>query len=143
MSYNENNFINENENNFEEGFNNDDNYYYLTENEQSLLNDNIYDEDNYVEHMDPSGRFAMQEPHMQQNLQPHMPVNQPLSQPKQKKSKINWLYVFLIIILIAIVIYYLIDRKYITVPSFRPSSTYSPSSSSFKNTLGSTFMSLH
>ncbi len=156
MSYYENNFIEQNNveyNNLEEGYDNGDNFYYLTENEQAVtgLDDNIYEEDNYVEHMQPQ----RQEQVIQQ-VAPLAPVavvaplvkDKKVKKEKAKaKAKLDWLYVLVIILIIALVAYYLIDKKIITLPSFGSSgSTSSPSassSSSFKSTLGSTFMSLH
>lgn len=153
MSYYEDNFVEqnmENYNNLEEGYNNGDNFYYLTENEQAVggLDDNIYqEEDNYVEHMS--------EQRQAQTQQAVVPLPVPMvaakTQVKVKKVKkdkaqagLNWLYILLVIVVISLIAYYLIDKKIIKMPSFGSSgSTASPSSSSFGTTLGSTFMSLH
>jgi len=152
MSYYENNFIEENNadyNNLEEGYENGDNFYYLTDNEQQVagLDENIYNEDNYVEHMEP-----IRQEQVSQQVRPVAPVSviAPLVKDTKvkkdkKKTKLNWLYILIVILVIALVGYYLIDNKIIKIPSFdSSSSTASPaSSSSFKSTLGSTFMSLH
>lgn len=175
MSYYENNFIEQDI----ENYNNSDNFYYLTENEQAVegLDDNIYKEDtqdNYVEHMGHASitdgaqkqvQFspAPQVPQIIVSVPTSVPTSIPKSVPKEvkrdvksvkevkkdnkvkKEAGLNWLYVLLLIVLISLGVYYLIDNKMITIPSFGSSaSTASPSlSSSFKSTLGSTFMSLH
>jgi hypothetical protein len=155
MSYYENNFFEENMENFnnlEEGYDNADNFYYLTENEQSVaglgLNDNIYEEDNYVEHMENQRQVqvaAEQSGLTGPNVQvPIIPVSKVVKSKKSKKSAMNWLYVLVIILVISLIAYYLIDSKIIKLPSFGSStSTSSPTSSTFRATLGSTFMSLH
>jgi len=63
----------------------------------------------------------------------------------RRKCSIHLILVLVVILVIALVGYYLIDKKIIKLPSFGSSgSTSSPSSSSsLKSTLGSTFMSLH
>lgn len=155
MSYYENNFIEQNNapyNNLEEGYDNGDNFYYLTDAEQQVggLDENIYNEENYVEHMQP-----VREEQVQQQVKPVAPVatvaTATLTALKDKKvkkekakAKLNWLYILVVILVIALIGYFLIDKKIIKLPSFGSSaSTSSPSSSSFKSTLGSTFMSLH
>ncbi len=150
MSYYENNFIEQNNatyNNLEEGYDND-NFYYLTDAEQQVsgLDENMYIEDNYVEHMES--------PRQEQVITqvPALPVPTVVpTQVKDKKEKkvkkdknLNWLYILVVILVIALIAYYLIDKKIISIPSLTSSSTASPSISSFNtNTLGSTFMSLH
>jgi len=150
MSYYENNFIEQNNttyNNLEEGYDNGDNFYYLTDAEQqgnglTSLDENIYNEDTYVEHMEP----ARQE-QVYNQTQAIAPVAVLPSvkdkKVKKTKAKLNWLYVLVIILGIALVGYYLIDNKIISFGFSGSSSTSSPSSSSLKSTLGSTFMSLH
>lgn len=151
MSYYENNFIEqnmENFNNLEEGYDNADNFYYLTENEQNVtglgLNDNIYEEDNYVEHMDNQrqDQVLTQQP---SSVGLTGGNNPSLTKPKKsKKSEINWLYVLVVILVISLIAYYLIDSKIIKLPSFGSTTlATSTTSSPFRNTLGSTFMSLH
>jgi hypothetical protein len=158
MSYYENSFIEQNNteyNNLEEGYENGDNFYYLTENEHQIngLDENIYNEDNYVEHMEPIRQEQVPQ-QVPQQVRSFAPVSVTAPQVKAKKvkkektkAKLNWLYVLVVILIIALVGYYLIDNKIIKLPSFgSSSSTSSPSassSSSFKSTLGSTFMSLH
>ncbi len=151
MSYYENNFIEQNNatyNNLEEGYDNGDNFYYLTDAEQQVagLDENIYNEEPYVEHMQP-----VRQEQVYQQIQPVAPVATTVIKAKakkEKKAKLNWLYVLVVILVIALVGYYLIDKKIIKLPSFGSSKSSSgfassPSSSSFKSTLGSTFMSLH
>jgi hypothetical protein len=144
MSYYENNFIEENNathNNLEEGYDNGDNFYYLTDNEQlvSGLDENMYNEDNYIEHMEP-----LRQDQVSQQVQPvQVQVQNKKVKKENVETKLNWLYVLIAILVVALVGYYLIDRKIITMPSFGSSSSTSSPSSSFKTTLGSTFMSLH
>jgi hypothetical protein len=172
MSYYENNFAEQNiddynndYNNLEEGYNNGDSFYYLTENEQVIggLDDNIYQEDNYennYEHMEDQRQAQIKQevdPVAPRVFAPVAPRVAPqrvatakniVKAKKVKKAKtemkLNWLYVLLVIVIISLIAYYLIDQKIIKMPSFGSSgSTSSPSSSSFRTTLGSTFMSLH
>jgi hypothetical protein len=152
MSYYENQYFEPNIETFkneDDGYDNEDNFYYLTENEESKKSnyvdeldnfyqeDNIYQEDNSLEHM---------------NQVPSPLPSNPTLVVKHKKSKktkktkksINWVYTFLAIFIIALIFYYLIDQKIFTLPEFStsspsPSASVSVSSSS----LGSTFMSLY
>ena len=172
MSYYENNFVEknmENYNNLEEGYNDGDSFYYLTENEQivDVLDDNIYQEDNYLEHMENQRQSQIKQAEVNpvnpvvnpvnpvvnqvnpvvNQVIPFAPAPNVVKSKKHKKSKsgekLNWLYILLVIVIISLITYFLIDQKIIKIPSFGSSaSTSSPSSSSFKSTLGSTFMSL-
>jgi hypothetical protein len=134
MEYFAHNSEEENLNNIQEGYDNQD-YYYLTE-ENNGLSDNVYRESNFYEHMDPVAA-------------PSTAAVAPTKKDKYKsKGYMKWTYIYLIIIVIAIVMYYLIDQKMITLPeSLTGSSSFSFGSSSSPsspfNTLGSTFMSLH
>lgn len=58
---------------------------------------------------------------------------------KKNKSNNTWLYIILVILLIALIIYYVIDNKLIKIPK----NTFNPSASASSSTLGSTFMSLN
>ena len=131
----------------QEGYDNDKDFYYLTENndESNLLssprefNDNIYQED-----FDHSNLHTysptVSSPPIKKPVAP--PVVPPVT-PKSKYNKVNkWLYIFLLILVVALVFYYLIDNKYIKLPSFESKGALSASPSS-TSTLGSTFMSLH
>ena len=142
----------------EDGYDNENNFYYLTENETNQpnhilneLNENIYQEDNIsqennIEHMQQSNLSRVNNvtkptQHVTKPTQ-HVEKKQKIVKKESKPSSINWLYVFLIILVIALIVYYLIEKKYIKLPNFDSSSsslsnTISPSS------LGSTFMSLH
>ncbi len=137
----------------------DNDFYYLTENKDEL-NENIYQEDfqSGNQHMYSSNSPTQQTAHAtyptnhtihttHPTLTTHTasstaPVNPSKSSNKNSNYfQKNWLYIFLLILVIALVLYYLIDKKYIKLPSFESKSTLSPSSS--PSTLGSTFMSLH
>jgi len=158
MSYYENKYFEPNMENFKtdnDGYDNEDNFYYLTENEESKKNnyvdeldhlykednvykeDNIYQQNNSIEHMNAVANS--------ESNKSEMIVKDTKSKSKKaKKAKvsINWVYTFLAIIIIALIFYYLIDQKIFKLPEFStssPSASVSVSSSS----LGSTFMSLY
>jgi hypothetical protein len=118
----------------------DNNFYYLTENENNQgdqnnennqnnyslneLNENIYQDENMIEENNIE--------HMKNTTTKSNKPNK--NQVSKKEFGFNWLYVFLIIIIISLVAYYLIQNKYF---DGSVSNTTSPSS------LGSKFMSLH
>ena len=122
----------------------DNDFYYLTENKDEVnevnndeLNDNIYQEDfqHGNQHIySPSSPTKPTQPTV-----PVKPITTPTPSSSSNYLQKKWLYIFLLILVIALVAYFLIDKKYIKLPSFESKSTFSPSSS----TLGSTFMSLH
>ena len=144
----------------EDGYDNDKNFYYLTDNEANEhyennnvneLNEDIYQEDNNqennnqednnkednIEHMKQYKQHVLS-PIQPQDVQKKVKIIKKESK-KEIKSSFNWLYIFLIILIIALVVYFLIEKKYIKLPSFGSSTSSVTSSSS----LGSTFMSLH
>jgi hypothetical protein len=151
-------FIQENLN--QEDYDND--FYYLTENKDEInkdeLNENIYQEDfqHGNQHMYSSNSPTQYSTHSTHSTYPtNHAIHSTTPVTPSKTSSVspsktshssnyfqkNWLYIFLLILVIALVFYYLIDKKYIKLPSFESKSTLlSPSPSS---TLGSTFMSLH
>lgn len=135
MSQYENDYF---ENNNIENFNNleNDNFYYLTENENDKnnnynneLNENIYNDEQIenIEHMENSQPVI-------DKTSKTVNVNK-----REKKSYRMWLYIFLIILVIALVMYFLIDKKVIQMPSLLDSA----SSPTMSQTLGSTFMSIN
>lgn len=146
-------FIQENLN--KEDYDND--FYYLTENKDEInkdeLNENIYQEDfqhgnqhMYSSPTQHSTHSTYPTNHAIHTTTPVTPSKTSSVTPSKTSHSSNyfqknWLYIFLLILVIALVFYYLIDKKYIKLPSFESKSTLlSPSPSS---TLGSTFMSLH
>ena len=135
----------------QEGYDNDKDFYYLTENKDEInesnlqsspreeFNDNIYQEDFDHSRLHTYSPTVTSPP-IKISVAP--PVT-PLAAPKSKYNKVNkWLYIFLLILVVALVFYYLIDNKYIKLPSFESKGALSASPSS-TSTLGSTFMSLH
>ena len=131
----------------QEGYDNDKDFYYLTDNkdESNLLsspqefNDNIYQEDFDHSNLHTYSPTITSHP-IKKTIAP------PVAPPVTTKSKYNkpkkWLYIFLLILVVALGFYYLIDNKYIKLPSFESKGVLSASPSS-TSTLGSTFMSLH
>jgi hypothetical protein len=117
------------DNNLEEGFNNDNNFYYLSENNQSVnqeshlteFNDSIYAETNFFEHLDNQPEVTVNAPTQTQTQ------TQPSSSVKSSKKmqSYRWLYIFFIFVLIALVGYLLVDQKIITLPSMDLPTKYS------------------
>jgi hypothetical protein len=157
MSYYENNYFEPNMENFKndnDGYDNEDNFYYLTENEESKKNnyidelDNFYKEDTINQDTINQDTINQEDKSIEHMKDVNKNESKSIKDKKTKKSKkvkavsINWIYTILAIFIIALIFYYLIDQKMFTLPDLTtssPSQSVSVSSSS----LGSTFMSLY
>lgn len=118
-----------------QGYDSNNDLFFLTENDlNDELNENIYED--YTDHMQinqtvPVVPCPNQEKATEQS-------NYSRQNPEEKSNR--WLFIFLLILIIALAMYYLIDKKIIELPSFesKKSILSSPSSS-----IGETFMKFY
>lgn len=114
MSSYDNNQIIEN---FNQGYENDESFYFLTENDNE--NESPYYYENFV---DTTTIPVSATPTVDNKTKP----------VKKRKSR-RWLHFFIFFIILALVMYYLIDNKYMEMPSFL--SSLGMTSSSTSNTV--------
>jgi len=115
MSSYDNNQIIEN---FNQGYENDENFYFLTENNNDYENNN--ESQQYFEHfVDTNVPVVVAAPTVENKTKPI----------KKHRSR-RWLHIFIFVIILALVMYYLIDNKYMEMPSFLSSSRMTSSATS-------------